>query len=489
MRCRATDHEHFANTTAAARREAIQASQYCCGTPLAKNAAGIGRNAVVVPRGSRWRDAHDPCVFSHPAEDQPLALHRAACAPGSLGCLETDMATSLAAGDIALVGYDADNPDDFAFVILRDVEAGTTITFTDNGWSSSTNTLLTSEGSFTYTAPTALAAGTVIHPTADSAAGGLNIPVYTAADAPRFSFSTDGDQILAYQGSAANPTFLYAINFADGAGAFATNGTNSNTSALPTGLTLGRTAVALGADNGRYNGPVSGTSEQLLAAIGAAASWSQDNTLRVGAGSYGAFTVTSAAVVPALSIDDVQAVEGNSGTKQLVFTVSLSAPAPAGGVTFDIATTDATATAGSDYLARAVTGQTIAAGQTSATFAVDILGDTAVEPSETFTVSVSNVRGAIVADGQGIGTILTDDIGIRINGTTIFDAAPSLQGLSGATATSAPVPTNALQLVRLGAYAGGPKRRGRRLRFHDEPPLRPEHQREPHRDRRARRDR
>lgn len=453
MRCRATDHEHFAKTTAAARREAIQASQYCCGTPLAKNAAGIGRNAVVVPRGSRWRDAHDPCVFSHPAEDQPLALHRAACAPGSLGCLETDMATSLAAGDIALIGYDDDNPDDFAFVILRDVEAGTTITFTDNGWSSSTNTLLTSEGSFTYTAPTALAAGTVIHPTADSAAGGLNTPVYTAAEAPRFSFSTDGDQILAYQGSAANPTFLYAINFADGAGAFATNGTNSNTSALPTGLTLGRTAVALGADNGRYNGPVSGTSEQLLAAIGAAASWSQDNTQRVGAGSYGAFSVASAAVVPALSIDDVQAVEGNSGTKQLVFTVSLTAPAPAGGVTFDIATTDATATAGSDYLARAVTGQTIAAGQTSATFAVDILGDTAVEPSETFTVSVSNVRGATVADGQGIGTILTDDIGIRINGTTIFDAAPSLQGLSGATATAAPVPTNALQLVRLGAYA------------------------------------
>ncbi|AWI86988.1 nuclease [Methylobacterium sp. DM1] len=363
------------------------------------------------------------------------------------------MATSLAAGDIALVGYDADNPDDFAFVILRDIEAGTSITFTDNGWNSSTNAFLSNEGSYTYTAPTALAGGTVIHPTADSAAGGANTPVYTATDAPRFSFSTNGDQILAYQGSAANPTFLFAINFADDSGSFAADGTDANTSALPPGLILGQTAVALGADNGRYNGTVSGTRDQLLAAIGTAGSWSQDNAARIGAGSYGAFTVTTAAVAPALSIDDVQVSEGDSAVKQLVFTVSLNAPAPAGGVSFDIATADGSAAAGSDYLARALTGQTIAAGQTSTTFAVDILGDTAVEATETFTVAVSNVRGATVADGQGTGTILTDDVGTRINGITVFDAAPSLQGLSGATATAAPVATNALQLVRLGAYA------------------------------------
>lgn len=363
------------------------------------------------------------------------------------------MATSLAAGDIAFVGYDADNPDDFAFVILRDIEAGTTITFTDNGWSTTTNALRTTEGSYTYTAPTALSAGTVIHPTAESAAGGVNTPVYTSTDAPNFSFNTDGDQIIAYQGSAANPTLLYAINFADGTGTFAANGTNASTSALPPGLVLGQTAVALGTDNGRYNGTLSGTRDQLLAAIGTAGSWTQNDNTRVGAASYGAFTVTAAAVVPTLSINDVQVSEGDTGTKQLVFTVSLNAPAPTGGVTFDIATADGTATAGSDYVARAVTGQTIAAGQTSATFAVDILGDTAVEPTEAFSVAVSNVVGATVADGQGVGTILTDDIGTRVNGITIFDAAPSLQGLSGATATAAPIPTNALQLVRLGAYA------------------------------------
>ncbi|KMO39732.1 5'-nucleotidase [Methylobacterium variabile] len=360
------------------------------------------------------------------------------------------MATTLAAGDIAIVGYDATNPDDFAFVVLRDVEAGTAISFTDNGWNSATNAFRTGEGTYTYTAPTALAAGTVIRPTTDTAAGGTNSPVFTA---PNFALNASGDQILAYQGTAASPTFLYAINFADGGTTFAANATTASTSALPPGLTLGQTAVALPSTNGRYAGPTSGTREQILASVGSTSSWTQNNTTRIGAGSYDGFTVTAAQPLPTLSIDDVQATEGDSGTRQLTFTVSLSAAAPAGGVTFDIATADGSATAGSDYTARSLTRQTIAAGQTSATFAVDVAGDTVVEPTETFTVTVANVSGATVAKGQGTGTILNDDAGTRINGTAIYDVAPSLQGLSGATATTPPTATNALQLVRLGAYA------------------------------------
>ncbi|MGE7416082.1 ExeM/NucH family extracellular endonuclease, partial [Methylobacterium tarhaniae] len=360
------------------------------------------------------------------------------------------MATTLAAGDIAIVGYDATNPDDFAFVVLRDVEAGTAISFTDNGWSSSTNALRTSEGTYTYTAPTALAAGTVIRPTTDSTANGTNSPAFTAQN---FALSTSGDQILAYQGTAASPTFLYAINVADGGTTFAANGTNANTSALPPGLTPGLTAVALPSANGRYAGPTSGTRDQILASVGATSSWTQSATTRVGDGAYAPFTVATAQALPALSIDDVQATESESGTKQLTFTVSLSTAAPAGGVTFDIATADGSAAAGSDYTARSLTGQTIAAGQTSATFAVDVTGDTVVEPTETFTVTAANVSGATVAKGQGTGTILDDDAGTRIDGTAIFEAAPSLQGQSGATATTPPTATNALQLVRLGAYA------------------------------------
>jgi predicted extracellular nuclease/2',3'-cyclic-nucleotide 2'-phosphodiesterase (5'-nucleotidase family) len=360
------------------------------------------------------------------------------------------MATTLAAGDIAIIGYDATNPDDFAFVVLRDVEAGTAINFTDNGWSSSTNAFRTGEGTYTYTAPTALTAGTVIRPTTDTAATGANSPVFTAQN---FALNASGDQILAYQGAATSPTFIYAINFADGGTAFAANATTASTSALPPGLTLGQSAVALPSANGRYAGPTAGTRDQILAAVGTTSSWTQNNTTRVGDAAYAPFTVAAAQPLPSLSINDVQATEGDSGTKQLTFTVSLSAAAPAGGVTFDIATADGTATAGSDYTARSLTRQAIAAGQTSATFAVDVAGDTVVEPTETFTVTVANVSGATVAKGQGTGTIVNDDTGTRIGGTAIFDAAPSLQGLSGATATTPPAATNALQLVRLGAYA------------------------------------
>jgi len=112
---------------------------------------------------------------------------------------------------------------------------------------------------------------------------------------------------------------------------------------------------------------------------------------------------------PALSINDVSVNEGNSGTTAMTFTVSLSGPAGPGGVAFDIATADGTATAGSDYTAASLSGQVIPAGSSSATFTVLVLGDTLNEPNETLFVNVSNVSGATVSDGQALGTIVNDD--------------------------------------------------------------------------------
>ncbi len=118
-------------------------------------------------------------------------------------------------------------------------------------------------------------------------------------------------------------------------------------------------------------------------------------------------TVTAPPPV-SLSIADASIAEGNSGTKTLTFQVSLSA-ASSSNVSFDIATADGTASAGSDYVANSLTNQTIPAGSLSKTFSVTINGDTTVEPDETFLVNISNVSGALVAHGQAIGTILNDD--------------------------------------------------------------------------------
>ncbi|MEM9553937.1 MAG: lamin tail domain-containing protein [Acidobacteriota bacterium] len=114
----------------------------------------------------------------------------------------------------------------------------------------------------------------------------------------------------------------------------------------------------------------------------------------------------------ALTIDDVELAEGDAGTTNFVFTVTLSQPAPAGGVTFDITTVDGTATvADSDYAAQTLLAQTIAAGGTEYVFTVEVNGDVASEQNETFTVEVSNVTPALVdpIDPVGDGTILNDD--------------------------------------------------------------------------------
>jgi predicted extracellular nuclease len=111
-----------------------------------------------------------------------------------------------------------------------------------------------------------------------------------------------------------------------------------------------------------------------------------------------------------LSIDDVSHPE-STGSQLYAFTVSLSAAAPAGGVTFDIATADDSATtANNDYIAQSLTGESIPQGETTYTFNVVGNGDTDPEPDEQFFVNVTNVTNATILDGQGVGTLVNDDI-------------------------------------------------------------------------------
>src|SRR5690606_24753709 len=72
-------------------------------------------------------------------------------------------------------------------------------------------------------------------------------------------------------------------------------------------------------------------------------------------------------------------------------------------------TSNGTATAGEDY--GAVVGSTgvFAPGVTVRTFRVLVAGDTVGEPDETFFVDLSTAINAVIADGQGVGTILDDD--------------------------------------------------------------------------------
>jgi len=152
------------------------------------------------------------------------------------------------------------------------------------------------------------------------------------------------------------------------------------------------------------------------------------------------FSVTPhGSIFPNLSISDVSAAEGNSGSASFTFTVSLSAPAGPGGVTFDIATADGTAqddnpaSEDNDYVPRALTSQTIPAGSSTYTFTVAVNGDTVIEPNETFFVNVTDVAGAIVTDGQGQGTVQNDDVDNTPPDTAIDDGPSNPTGSSAAS--------------------------------------------------------
>lgn len=110
---------------------------------------------------------------------------------------------------------------------------------------------------------------------------------------------------------------------------------------------------------------------------------------------------------PSLSINDVQITEGNSGTKNLVFTVLLSA-ASSQTVSVNYATTNGTARADSDYLATTNILK-FAAGQTSKTISIPINGDTQVEGDETLFVLLSGAVNASIGRARGVGTIKNDD--------------------------------------------------------------------------------
>lgn len=111
---------------------------------------------------------------------------------------------------------------------------------------------------------------------------------------------------------------------------------------------------------------------------------------------------------PTLVVSDVLVTEGNSGTTTATFTVSLT-QAAAVPVTYNIATSNGTAVAGSDFVAKGAVGESIPAGQLSRSFTVTINGDTAVEPGETFNVTLAQASGATIRDGQGVATISNDD--------------------------------------------------------------------------------
>jgi Tol biopolymer transport system component len=142
---------------------------------------------------------------------------------------------------------------------------------------------------------------------------------------------------------------------------------------------------------------------------------------------WGVGTAAPPPAKPSLSIGGATVTEGDSGTVDATFTVTLST-ASASTVEVDYATSDGTASAPADYAAASGTLQ-FAPGDTSESVAVAVQGDVLDEADETFTINLANPSNATIDDGAGLGTILDDDAQPSIS----IDDVSVLEGDAGTT--------------------------------------------------------
>ena len=128
----------------------------------------------------------------------------------------------------------------------------------------------------------------------------------------------------------------------------------------------------------------------------------------------GTITNDDAAPTAQLSINDVTQTEGNSGTTNLVFTVTRGGDTSgAASATWTVlnGTTDA-----SDFTGLLTGTVNFAAGELTQTITVQVTGDTTVEPNETFSVVLSNPgANTTITDDTGAGSITNDDVPPQAN--------------------------------------------------------------------------
>ncbi|MFQ6675218.1 MAG: lamin tail domain-containing protein [Fidelibacterota bacterium] len=301
--------------------------------------------------------------------------------------------TSLSPGDVAVIGFNCDNPDEFGFVTLVDLEEGTEIYFTDSGVTAE-GTFRGGEGAVKYTAPTpGVAAGTVIIYSAGHTG-------FVSANDARvgtggLALSSSGDQIIVFQGSSAAPEFIYALNM-EGTG-WQPGATSSNESALPPGLADGSSALALNeADNGYYGGSVlAGTPAELLQAISQKENWTTGNGRMESSSWVASFTVSTVSSTGTTVQFTSPGAAIPEGTSPYELAVSITNGSPSSETTANVVwVAEGTAANGTDISVFTSQTVTFAAGDsTHKTVEITVVDDSEFEGTETAVFELQNVAG------------------------------------------------------------------------------------------------
>ncbi|MDB5297707.1 MAG: hypothetical protein JWO31_3690 [Phycisphaerales bacterium] len=136
-----------------------------------------------------------------------------------------------------------------------------------------------------------------------------------------------------------------------------------------------------------------------------------------------------------ITIQDAAVVEGNSGTTPITFLVTLSKPSPVP-VLVNYTTVSGSAVSGSDFQSKSGT-VTFPAGSQQQPITIQVVNNTVNEPTETFSVTLSNGRPSpvTIARATATGTIFDNDsaqsqltLTLAVNGSTTV-----LEGPKGST--------------------------------------------------------
>jgi hypothetical protein len=221
--------------------------------------------------------------------------------------------TTLAAGDIMIIGWNANdnnvnsgggyNDDDVDFLLLKNIEAGTTIYFTDLGWTGSglqqnanngcgAGSGAANDGCVKWTASDPMTKGTEVRvgvhyglvASAGTVTGELISPASVlggpGGNRPGYvSLATSSDEIIAFQGSMASPTLIAAVHYGSNYAGTLTTCQFSSTSTVNPGSSVGGfgflRSLSAPAENAKYVGSVtSGTPAALRTAILDISNWS-----------------------------------------------------------------------------------------------------------------------------------------------------------------------------------------------------------------------
>jgi hypothetical protein len=335
---------------------------------------------------------------------------------GSVGA-----ALNFSVGDISILGFSSDAPDQFSFVNWVSIPAGAQLSFTDNAW---TGTALTSnENTLVWQNNTGnpIDAGTVIVFT-DPGSGNGSTDLGTVLSGNLSGISASNDNVFIYEGSASCPEFVFGFSNTP----WITVGIpNTNNSYLPAVLNVanGNLVAPSTLDNWEFSAPRN--DQSTIAAykplVNNTANWT---------GNDANFTLSSTDFTIASSTPSVElSASAGSGSEAAasVITITATASAPVVGnqtVTLSVSGTGITS---GDYVLSNAGVITILNGNTTGTVTFTIVDDSDVEGTEiaTLTYLPSGLSAGLIA-----GTSTSVNITITDNDGTVFYS----QGSGGTTA-------------------------------------------------------